>query len=267
LRNVRILAGAVLAITLVSLWAPAASAHVTVQPATATQGGRGSFVLRVPNESATASTIKLEVQMPKEFATTFASMRVTDMPGWTVDIEKEALNPPIKGETSDITSYVSKITWTAQEGTKIGPDKFADFPFTTGVLPKDKTVITFKAIQTYDGPLADGTTEARWIQARQEGQPDPPKPEPQVKLTPPTTAITADQATNAQAAGGDLASVKASAEEAASAANSAKTMGILALILGLIALVVAGVAFMSKPKAAPGPASTTETKDPEPVDA
>lgn len=259
------MAGALLAITLVAVWGPAASAHVTVQPATAEQGARGRFVFRVPNESNTASTIKLEVQTPKDQAATFSSMRVTDIPGWDVTVEKEALNPPIKGESGDITQYVSKVTWTAKEGTKIGPDKFAEFDFTTGVLPKDKTSIAFKAIQTYDGPLADGSTEARWVEVRQEGQADPRRPEPLVKLTPPTSAPGANAAAAAESAEGSVASIQASVEETKSAANSAKTFGILGLVVGIIALLVAIGAIVSKPKATP--ATPEATKDPEPVDA
>ena len=42
-----------------------ASAHVTVNPNEATQGGYGRVAFRVPNESDTASTTKLEVNLPE----------------------------------------------------------------------------------------------------------------------------------------------------------------------------------------------------------
>jgi uncharacterized protein YcnI len=265
LRNVRFVAGALLAITLVAGWSASASAHVTVQPATAEQGARGRFVFRVPNESATASTIKLEVQTPKDAATATSGIRVSPKNGWDVELEKAPLDPPIKGESGDITQYVSKITWTAQPGTKIGPDQFDEFDFTTGVLPKDKDSITFKAIQTYDGPLADGSTEARWVEVRVAGQADPKRPEPLVKLTPATTPGASATPAAAAPTGGETASADNSAAASAqSAADSAKTMGIIALLLGIIALGVAIVALVTRPKAPAAPAATPAA---EPVDA
>jgi uncharacterized protein YcnI len=247
-----------LAVTFVSLWGSAASAHVTVQPSTAEQGGRGRFVFRVPNESETASTIKLEVQTPKDAATATSGIRVQPKDGWDVAIDKAPLDPPIKGESGDITQYVSKITWTAQPGHSIGKDQFDEFSFTTGVLPKDMGQIAFKAVQTYDGPLADGTSEARWVEERKEGQPDPKRPEPLVKLTPPTTTSGAS-ATPASAAGGESAANSAAgtaADDAKNAANSARTLGILGLILGLVALVVAVGAVLASRKPATGSGAT-----------
>jgi uncharacterized protein YcnI len=266
LRNVRILAGAALAITFASLWGAAASAHVTVQPATAEQGSRGRFVFRVPNESDTAGTIKLEVQTPKDMPEAMASLRVMPSARWDVLPETEQLATPIKGETSDITKYVSKITWTAKPGVRIGPGEFEEFDFTTGPLPKDKDSIAFKAIQTYDAPPKAGSdeTEARWVEVRQAGQKDPARPEPLVKLTPPTSTAGATNAAAAAPTGGSDASaalVASAAEDAKSAASTAKNVGILALILGIIALIVAIVAFVSKPKAAPAAATTASSKD------
>jgi uncharacterized protein YcnI len=255
LRNVRILAGAALATVFVALWGSAASAHVTVQPNTAEQGARMKFAVRVPNESDTASTIKVEVQTPTESPVTAAGLRTQPKEGWDVAIEKTNLNPPIKGETRDITEYVSKITWTAKEGYKIGPDQFEEFFFTTGPLPKDKTELTFKAIQTYDGPLADGSTEARWVEERQPGQEDPRRPEALVKLTP----ASAEEGTGAQPAAEPAASASggtdtAAIDDAKSAASTARTIGILGLILAAAATVVAIGAFAKRP--GPGASSS-----------
>jgi uncharacterized protein YcnI len=254
---VRILAGLGLAITFVSLWASAASAHVTIQPSTAEQGSYGRFVFRVPDESATASTIKLEVQTPTDKPLT--GVRVQPKQGWTVELTKTKLDTPIKGEGADITEYVSKISWVAQEGYKIAPDQFDEFGFSVGPLPKDQAQIAFKAVQTYDGPLTDGTTEARWVEVRQTGQPDPKRPEPLLKLTPPTT--TANGATPASAAvsGTDSGSAAATtAQDAKDAASSAKTLGVIGLILGIIALLAAIGAIVAKPRATPRPAAPAD---------
>lgn len=261
MRNVRILAGALLAIFFASLMGSAASAHVTVQPSTAEQGARGRFVFRVPNESDTAGTIKLEVQTPKDAAAAMSGLRVKPKTGWDVSVEKAPLDPPVKGERGDITEYVSKVTWTAQGGVLIGPGEFDEFDFTTGPLPEDKDEIAFKAIQSYDGALGDGSNEARWVEVRQEGQEAPKRPEPLVKLTPPTstdTGATAQDASAASATESDSAAATA-ADDARSAANGARTIGILALLLGIAALAVAVAVFATRPKAPadrPGGGST-----------
>ena len=60
-------AGVVVAVTAVAVlgFAAPASAHVTVNPSTATQGGFAKLTFRVPNEKATAGTVKLEVTFPE----------------------------------------------------------------------------------------------------------------------------------------------------------------------------------------------------------
>src|SRR5436305_15298050 len=55
--------GAVTTVAVLGL-AGAAQAHVTVNPNSATQGGYARIAFRVPTESDTASTTKLEVQLP-----------------------------------------------------------------------------------------------------------------------------------------------------------------------------------------------------------
>jgi periplasmic copper chaperone A len=51
-----------------------ASAHVSVQPGTAEQGGFTKVAFRVPNERANASTSKLEVILPTDHPISFVSM-------------------------------------------------------------------------------------------------------------------------------------------------------------------------------------------------
>jgi periplasmic copper chaperone A len=257
LKNVRILAGALLATTLIGLWGSAASAHVTVQPATAEKGARGRFVFRVPNESATASTVKLEAQMPKDKPLT--GVRVMPKPGWTITMEKAKLDKPIEGEGEPITDYVSTITWTADPGVKIGPDQFDEFSFTTGPLPKDASSVAFKAVQTYDAPLADGSMTANWVEVAKEGQPAPKRPEAVVKLTEPAAAATGTATAVSAAATGNSESAAAgtqAATDAKSTADTAKTLGIIGLLLGLVALAVAIAAFVAKPKAKPATTTT-----------
>ena len=51
-----------------------ASAHISVDPSSATQGGYGAFTFRVPNEQEKASTTKIELALPTD--TPLASVSV-----------------------------------------------------------------------------------------------------------------------------------------------------------------------------------------------
>ena len=65
---------------LVSVLASAglAAAHVSVSSPDASAGGYGKLVFRVPNESDSASTVKIRIQIPTD--PPFASMSVQPVP-------------------------------------------------------------------------------------------------------------------------------------------------------------------------------------------
>ncbi|GGQ71942.1 YcnI family copper-binding membrane protein [Kitasatospora griseola] len=206
-----------------------AFAHVSVQPGSAQQGGYTAVAFRVPNESDTASTVKLEVSLPLDHP--MASVRTQPLPGWTATLEKSKLDKPLDSHGQQITEAVSKITWTADAGTKIAPGQFEEFKVSLGALPTDTDKLTFKALQTYD----NGDV-VRWIEESKDGQPEPAKPAPVLSLT------------KADAAAGDHHSADTSAkQEAAPAAKSsdstARTLGVVGIVVGVIgaALGVAGL--------------------------
>ena len=89
-----VVAGAAVAVCL--LTAGPASAHVTVNAASAVQGGYTKAALRVPNEKDNASTTALEVNLPAD--TPIASVSLKPVQGWTAKTEK--------------TTAITKITWT-----------------------------------------------------------------------------------------------------------------------------------------------------------
>ncbi|MFD9129850.1 YcnI family protein, partial [Kitasatospora sp. NPDC059571] len=172
----RIALGAAVAGTAVVVLAGPASAHVTVQPGTAPQGGYTAVAFRVPDESDTASTVKLEVSLPMDHP--LASVRIQPLPGWTAVLEKSRLDKPLTSHGQNITEAVSKITWTADAGTKIAPGQFQEFRVSLGALPTDTDKLVFKALQTYD----NGDV-VRWIEESKAGQPEPAKPAPALTLT------------------------------------------------------------------------------------
>ena len=160
MNRLRVLAlgSAAAAVALLAAAGPS-SAHVTVHSTDAVQGGYSVLTFRVPTESATASTVKLQVQFPT--ATPIASVLVQPHPGWSF-------------ETDSTGSAVSQIVWTADSAaTAIKPGEFDQFDVSAGPLPK-VNVLTFSAIQTY----SDGSV-VKWDEVAAPGStvvPDHPKP-------------------------------------------------------------------------------------------
>ncbi|MFI8460944.1 YcnI family protein [Kitasatospora sp. NPDC085464] len=222
----RLAASAVLAASVIAASAVPAFAHVTVQPGTATQGDYTAVAFRVPDESDTASTIKLEVSLPADHPV--ASVATQPLPGWTAATEKTKLATPIKTDDGDeITEAVSKITWTADAGTKIAPGQFQEFRVSLGPLPTDTDKVVFKALQTYD----DGNV-VRWIEDSKEGQPEPQHPAPVLTLTKAAADTDGHHMTASPAPSGAQAAPPAG-NSASSDDSTARIIGIAGIVVGL----------------------------------
>ena len=153
-----------------------ALAHVSVQPGEATKGSYAKIAFRVPNESDTAGTVKLEVTFPAD--TPIASVRTRPMPGWTAERRVEKLATPIESHGTEITEAVRTVTWTAQPGVRIGPGEFTEFEVSLGRLPEDVDRLVLPAVQTYD----DGEV-VRWAdEPPAEGAEEPEHPAPVLEL-------------------------------------------------------------------------------------
>ena len=152
---------------------PIASAHITVSAPEATSGGSDVVIrFRVPDESGTARTVGLKVQLPS--ATPIASVLVQPKAGWSVVVRQSKLATPIKTDDGEITEAVSEIDWKVGSGAQgIGPGQFDEFVLIAGQLPEAKS-LTFKAIQTY----SDGSSVS-WIEEPAPGstaEPEHPAP-------------------------------------------------------------------------------------------
>jgi uncharacterized protein YcnI len=227
LQRVAVVTGAAAALTL-AIAAPA-SAHVTINPNTATQGGYAKVTFRVPNETDNTDTTKLEVSLPMD--TPVASVSLKPVAGWTATTETAKLANPIKAHDSEITEAVSKITWTAGAGAAIKPGQFQEFDVSLGPLPQAHQMI-FKALQTY----SDGNV-VRWID---DPTPDAEHPAPVLKLSP-ATAVT-----------GAAAAGPASSATDGSDGNGTP-YGIAGIVLGLAGLVLGLLAY--RRSGTPGPAA------------
>jgi periplasmic copper chaperone A len=199
-----------------------ASAHVTANPGTATQGGDAEVAFRTPNEEDTAATVKLEVSFPTDHP--IPSVLVHPIPGWTATIEKAKLATPITTDDGPVSQAVSKITWS---GGQIAPDQYQDFDVSLESLPSDTTQLVFKAIQTY----SNGDV-IRWIDLTPPGGAEPEHPAPTITLTK-STGDTPETDTEATAA---------TTQSGSSGGGAALTLGIIGAILGLVGAALGGLA-------------------------
>lgn len=155
-------------------YAAVASAHVTVSSADAAPGGYGKLTFRVPNESDTASTVSLRIQIPQEAA--LASLTVQPVAGWTVTTTTTDLAEPIDNHGQAISSYVSVVEFRAADGGGIRPGEFQEFALSGGPFP-DVDQVTFPTVQIY----SDGS-EAAWIEPT-VGEEEPEHPAPALRLS------------------------------------------------------------------------------------
>ncbi|BCL15991.1 YcnI family copper-binding membrane protein [Micromonospora sagamiensis] len=202
-----------------------ASAHVTVNPKEATQGSYGRFAFRVPNESDTASTVKVEVVLPENAPV--GSVSTLPVPGWTVTVEKRKVDPPVEVHGSQLSEVVSKLTWTAAAGGGVRPGEFQEFPVSLGPLPQTDRMV-FKALQTY----SDGNVQ-RWIEEPTAGGEEPESPAPVLALA----AAAPSAAPAARDADDD------DADEVSDDTGLATGLGVAGLVAGLAGLGLGGAAF------------------------
>jgi uncharacterized protein YcnI len=208
------------------LLAGPAFAHVTIKPGEAEQGGYSTQVFQVPNETTDANTTQVEVTMPADQP--IASVSVEPVPGWEINVEKGKPAKPINAHGEEISEVVTKITWS---GGSIPPGYFQTFPVSMGPLPETDS-LTFKAVQTY----SDGEV-VRWIEESTPGGEEPERPAPVLRLT--KSSGDAHDTTTTTAVAATPTSVATSSD-----VDRAKTIGIIAAVLGALGLIVAIVALV-----------------------
>jgi len=131
----------------------ATSAHVTIDTDTASPGSYALITLRAPNESSTAATIALTLELPVD--TPFTSVRTVPVPGWTAEVVRETLPEQVTVGETTITEAATRIVWTADAGAGIRDGELGLFPVSLGPVP-DTGRIVLPVTQDYD----DGTSVA-----------------------------------------------------------------------------------------------------------
>jgi uncharacterized protein YcnI len=200
---------------LLAAGAGVASAHITVSAPEATSGGSDAVIrFRVPDESDTARTVGLKVQLPTD--TPIASVLVQPKTGWSVSVKQSKLATPIKTDDGDITEVVSEIDWKVGSGAQgIGPGQFDEFVVIAGQLPEAKS-LTFKAVQTY----SDGSSVS-WIEEPAPGSSaEPEHPAPVLTLGAGSSSEPASSGTPSSGTAGPGSSGAASASSGAASASS-----------------------------------------------
>ena len=154
-----------LAAAVLLLAAPAAGAHVTIQPGTAAADSFARFVFRVPTERGVPTT-SLTVRLPEGLT----SVSFQPKAGWKRTVTMAKLDPPVQVFGEMVTERVATVTWS---GGRIGPGEFDEFGVSAHVPDASGDVLTFPALQTYQGGEI-----VRWI-----GPPDADEPAPSLTLT------------------------------------------------------------------------------------
>jgi uncharacterized protein YcnI len=212
--------------------AAAAEAHVSVHADSTAAGSFSQLTFRVPNESPTAGTVKLEVQLPQD--TPFPFVSAKPVPGWKINVVKAKLPKPVEDEGTTITEAARTVTWTAEKGAQIAPGEYQEFSLSAGPLPDPKE-ISLPAVQTYsDGEVVE------WNQPTPASGEEPEHPAPAFEVV----AATGGDTHGAEASPSSAASPASSsapADNAPAAASvsrsdtTARTLAGLALLVGIVA--------------------------------
>lgn len=220
----RAMRAAVAAAAVSAALAPAADAHVTVNPPESEAESFSRFAIRVPTERPDASTTKVTVRIPE--GVFFVSFQ--PKPGWKRTVKMAKLDQPVDLFGDEVTERVDTVTWS---GGTIRPGEFDEFGMSARMPEEAGKELVFPAVQTYSSGEV-----VRWI-----GPPDTEQPAPRVKLTP----VAEEQ----QAAANSPAASPAPASSGGD--DSSDTLAIVALVAGIAGLVagLAGLAASRRKKA------------------
>lgn len=228
-RRIALAASAAITTAALVVAAPlAASAHVHVDPGQAAPGSYATLTFMVPTESATAGTVKVELDLPTK--TPFISVSYQPLTGWTAHVETEKLATPVKTDDGTITEAPIRITWTAEPGLQVGPGQFQEFVVQAGAVPKTGSIL-LPVHQTYsDGTVVD------WVEPTPASGQEPAHPAPTLYVNdaPPGDSTMHTMVTSTPAAAPANTTGASGASDAV-----AIGLGIGGLALGAVALLVA----------------------------
>ena len=212
-----------------------ASAHVTIDDDTADPGDYALVTFKVPNESESAATTGLTIQLPSD--TPFTSVRYVPIAGWTTELVTTTLPEPVAFGEGEITEAVTSVVITAEPGAELSGRELGLFTLSLGAVPEVGS-IAFPTEQRY----SDGTTVS-WSEAA-----DGEHPAPLLFVT--------DAPVEHEHAGAPVAGVEGATDVDHSTAPDAatdpfaRTLGIVGIVIGLAGIAVAAAAVLRRGKAA-----------------
>ncbi|GAB2448811.1 uncharacterized protein YcnI [Conyzicola lurida] len=199
----------------------AASAHVTIDPGQAEAGSYTIVTVKVPNESETATTNRVEVSLPTD--TPFTSVRYVPVAGWTAELVRTTLPEPVTVGETTVTEAVTSVVWTADAGSEIGAGQLQLFPLSMGPVP-DVGSLTLPADQGY----SDGTVVS-WSETATDAEH-------------PAPVLYVNDAPAEDHHSGATASADEDTEVAASESSDdvlARVLGLGGLVVGVVGIVLA----------------------------
>lgn len=208
----------------------AAQAHVSIHPNVIPRGASATLTLRVPNESDTASTTRIAVELPAGFTDVLADPPL----GWSFTKKTERLSKPVKTDQGTIDTQVREVDFI---GGRIAAGRFAQFPIAVTIPDAAPSVLTFKTVQSY----SNGTV-SRWI-----GPPSADEPAPTIDVVAANGTLLdvgggeAGPAPGAGTQGAGAAPASAAGSSSSGSGGGGDALAIVALIVGALGL-VAGAA-------------------------
>ncbi|MGV8852644.1 MAG: YcnI family protein [Rhodoglobus sp.] len=209
----------------------AAIAHVSIEPGQAEAGSYALITVKVPNESETEKTNRVELKLPTD--TPFTSVRFVPVPGWNAELVRSELPEPVMVGETEVTEAVTSIIWTAQAGSELGDGALLLLPVSLGPVPDIGSIVLI-ADQTY----TDGSVVS-WSGTEEGAE----KPAPVLYINDEPVDHHDAAATDEDTHGDDDNQDGVAASDNADAANGsdpvARGLGIAGLVAGLAAVVLA----------------------------
>jgi len=155
--------------------------------------------------------------------------------GWTHEVERVTIDPPLEVHGEEVTERVASVTWA---GGSIGPGEFDQFLLSAGPMPETDE-LEFGALQTYDN-----SEVVRWIEEVPESGEEPELPAPLLTLTASSEdeGAESDDASESEAANATDTSDLASSSDV----DDVRLLSIVAIVVGAIGIVLGGLALLRR---------------------
>ena len=204
-----------------------------VEPGEATAGSWAVLTFRVPDESATAGTTSVVVDLPTDAP--FSSVSTEPVPGWTAEVTTTTLPEPVEVGGATLTEAPTTVTWTADPGVQLADGEFQRFSVSAGPVPEVDSVL----LPVHQG-YSDGTV-VDWDEPTPASGEEPEHPAPELVVTDEASGGGHDAHGGSTSSGDEASGDDASGATAAQAGSDplAVGLGLGGLALGAVALVVA----------------------------